>query len=643
MQLRNIKPQNSTQDKTQQISELSLGITDATNLRLLHEAISHVSRVYDPLDLRPDALDVALILKKLGVDTESLIAALLSDPRLRNSQDSLTIELQFNPAIANLVKHVTWLNTFKECTESSDYLPVEAEALHRMLLATVDDVRAVVIKLAFRLQRLRGLANESKNIQKCVAQETFGIYTPLANRLGLSTLQWEMEDLCFRYQEPETYASLAVSMSEKRVYRETYIENFVNYLQLATQDLDIAARIYGRPKHLCSIWKKMRSKKLALNELADLLAIRIIVPDLSDCYRVLQRVHGEWRNIVNEFDDYIANPKENGYQSIHTAIFGPENRIVEIQIRTREMHDFAEHGVAAHWRYKEGSNQDKALLKSIAALRRLLDNRIDDSTLLEEFKTEFFNDRVLVLTPKKEVIDLPKGATALDFAYSIHTDIGHQCIGAYVNAQRVPLSYALKSGECVEILVDKKSTPHFDWLNERKRYVNTIRAKASIRQWFRLYFKHDNNQFMVTSDTLQGIGKLQVKTSDCCNPQPGDRIMGELKQDEAINVHRYDCTKICSKRFSEKHNIVELYWGLESTREKVSIHIDAFDRQGLLLDITKLLNQSQCNVLKANTETDSVDQSVAMELTFELNSRQELDLLLKKVLRIANVLRVVEL
>ncbi len=625
------------------MSELFLGIADGNNLQMLHEAIHRVSGVQDPLDLRPDALDVALILKKLGVDTETLIAALLSDPRLRNSQDSLTIELQFNPAIANLVKHVTWLNTFKEFTENSDYLPVESEALHRMLLATVDDVRAVVIKLAFRLQRLKGLGNESKNIQQCIVQETFGIYTPLANRLGLSTLQWQMEDLCFRYQEPQTYASLAASMSEKRVYRETYIENFVDYLQVAMQGLNIEVKIYGRPKHLCSIWKKMSHKKLALHELADLLAIRIIVPDLSDCYRALQRVHGEWRNIVNEFDDYIANPKENGYQSIHTAIFGPENRIVEIQIRTREMHDFAEHGVAAHWRYKEGSNQDKALVKSIAALRRLLENRIDDGTLLEEFKTEFFNDRVLVLTPKKEVIDLPKGATALDFAYSIHTDIGHQCIGAYVNAQRVPLSYALKSGECVEILMDTKSTPHFDWLNERKQYVHTIRAKACIRQWFRLYFKRGNNQFMVTSDTLQGIGKLKVTTSDCCNPQPGDRIMGELKHDKAINVHRYDCTKILSKRFNEKHNIVELYWGQESTREKISIHIDAFDRQGLLLDITKLLNQSQCNVLKANTETDSVDQSVAMELTFELNSRQELDLLLKKVLQVANVLHAVEL
>lgn len=628
----------SEHDKTEYFNKVSDQITETAYLDQLKRAVDYVCKAQDTHhDARPNSLDIALILKQLGVDTETLVAALLSDPRLRDTLNDLIIEKEFNAAIANLVSHVNWLNTFKECTENSNYLPAEAEALHHMLLATVDDVRAVLIKLAFRIQRLRNLKNESKPIQQCIAQETFDIYAPLANRLGVSNLKWEMEDLAFRYNDPQAYTSLAKSMAEKRTVREDYINRFVDYLHNRLDNAGIEAKLYGRPKHLYSIWKKMQKKNMALHELADLLAVRIIAPDLTQCYLILQIIHNKWQHLPHEFDDYIANPKDNGYQSIHTAIFGPENQVVEIQIRTQEMNDFAEHGVAAHWRYKEGSNQDLALVKSISTLRRLLENRIDDNTLLEEFKTEFFTDHVFVLTPKKEVVNLPKGSTVLDFAYSIHTDIGHQCNGARVNGHRVPLSYPLKSGECVEILSDPNSSPHLDWLNDRKKYVHTIRARSSIRQWFNAFFKDDDKNLIVSSNTLQGLGNHKAILSGCCLPQVGDSIIGELQSDKTIKIHRKTCQTLEKEQANKDLQIIELNWGEEPPRERVKIHIDAFDRQGLLMDITSLLNKLQVNVIKANTETDLVDQSVAMELSLELNTLDELELLLKQIVHIPNV------
>ena len=624
-------------DETEYLNKISDQITEPAYLDQLKRAVDYACEAQDSTDVRPSSLNIALILKQLGVDTETLIAALLSDPRLRDTLNDLIIEKEFNPAISNLVSHVNWLNTFKECTENSNYLPPEAEALHHMLLATVDDVRAVLIKLAFRVQRLRHLKHESKQIQQCIARETLDIYAPLANRLGVSNLKWEMEDLAFRFNDPNTYTSLAKSMADKRSNREEYIINFVDYLDNRLSIAGINAKLYGRPKHLYSIWKKMQKKNMDLHELADLLAVRIIASDLVECYLILDMIHNQWQHLPHEFDDYIANPKDNGYQSIHTAIFGPDNQVVEIQIRTQEMNDFAEHGVAAHWRYKEGSKQDRALIRSISTLRRLLDNRIDDNTLLEEFKTEFFTDHVFVLTPKKEVVNLPKGATALDFAYSIHTDIGHQCTGAIVNGQRVPLSYPLKSGECIEILADPESQPHLDWLNDRKKYVHTIRARSSIRQWFNAFFKDDDKNLIVSSKTLQGLGNHTAILSGCCLPQVGDHIVGELQTDKTIKIHRKNCKTLKNDRANKKLQIIELNWGGEPPREKVKIHIDAFDRQGLLLDITSLLNQLQVNVIKANTETDLVDQSVAMELTLEINSLDEVKLLLKRIVRIPNV------
>ncbi len=629
-----------THHTTDLLKELSHNINESTHLAQLKRAYSYISSVFDDNDPRPSALNIALILKHLGVDSETLIATLLSDPRLRDLLDNYTIDQEFGPTIANLVKHVNWLNTFKECSEHLSYIPAESESLHRMLLATIDDVRAVLIKLAFRIQRLRELKNESIKMQQCISLETMDIYAPLANRLGISSLKWELEDLAFRYIDNTSYKSLAKSMADKRSDREAYIDLFVLHLKNHLVQSNIkASSIEGRPKHLYSIWKKMQKKKMQLHELSDLLAVRIIAKNLPQCYSILGIIHNQWQHLPHEFDDYIANPKDNGYQSIHTAIIDHQHQVIEIQIRTQEMHDFAEQGVAAHWRYKEGSNQDVALEKTISALRQLLDNQIDNDTLLEEFKTEFFHDQLLVMTPKKEIKSLPKGATALDFAYSIHTEVGHQCIGALVNGHRVPLSYSLNSGECIEILTDKKSSPHLYWLDHRKKYVSTVRARSCIRQWFKALFKDNDNNPVVSSKHLQGIGDHNINLATCCAPQIGDEIIGELLSSKNIQIHHKNCPEILLRatQKNQHQKLIELNWGEHSSKEKINIQIDAFDRQGLLQDVTTLLNQAQVNVLKANTETDSIDQSVSMELTIEVNSDIQYDPLLKQIRQIPNI------
>lgn len=614
---------------------LSTDILDMTAREQIHKALRYVYNVQDKSDIRPNSPDIAYTLKQLGVDSHTIVATLLSDPRLRDSFDQIEVEEKFNESIANLVNQVHWLNTFKECDDEVDYIPEEAEALRRLLLASVNDVRAVLIKLAFRVQRLRTLSLEPPEIQRCIAKETLDIFTPLANRLGIGELKWEMEDLAFRYLDPQRYKAIASSMAEKRALREIYVNDFVDTLLRILKNKGIEAKAYGRPKHLYSIWKKMRRKNLECHELADLLAVRIVVNDISQCYLVLGIVHSMWKHIPSEFDDYIANPKENGYQSMHTAIIGPDQQIVEVQIRTQDMHEFAEHGVAAHWRYKEGSSQDQAMENTIAALRRILESREDDDSLLEEFKTELFSDRVLVLTPKAEVIDLPQRATALDFAYFIHTEVGHHCTGAIVNGHRVPLSYPLKSGECVEILTEETSEPNLNWLNHHKDYVTTSKAIARIRNWFKVKYKNGDNHLLISSETLPGTGNHRVDSASCCRPQIGDQILGQLLPDQTILLHRHNCPTLKSKEC--EHRIIELEWGQQTDKERATIHIDAFDRQGLLQDITTLLNESQVNVLKANTETDLVDQSVSMDLTIELVSVNNLNQLFKRIEFIPNV------
>jgi len=434
---------------------------------------------------RPRGIDVASTLRGLKADAPSLEAALLSDPWLRENLKESTIEAQFGGTVLKLVRGVNWLNTFNDYSREIRE-PEQAELLRRMLLAVADDVRAVLVKLAYRLQRLRMLKHEEdETVRHTIARETLDIFAPLANRLGVGQLKWELEDLAFRYLEPEEYKHLAKALATNRAERERYIHQFIVRLEEALRENGVHAKVYGRPKHLYSIWRKMRRKQISLDDLYDLLAVRVMVDKLADCYAVLGLVHGAWLHIPKEFDDYIANPKDNGYQSLHTVVVGEEGRPVEIQIRTGDMHAFAEFGVAAHWRYKEGGKQDAVLDRSINSLRRLLDSKEDDQELLDDFRSELFTDQIFVLTPKGQVVRLKKGATPVDFAYAIHSEVGHRCRGAKVNGRIAPLTYPLKSGEKVEILTIKQGGPSLGWLDPHMGYVGTSHARGKIKQWFK--------------------------------------------------------------------------------------------------------------------------------------------------------------
>ena len=450
---------------------------------LLEKACQYVWNVQDVESEMPSSLDVAILLSQLSADETTTLVCLLSDSRLRTDDFYNVIKNEFGEDILLMVQGIEKLHGFKaNKTDSHE----QAERLRRMLLAMVNDVRVVFIKLAYRVQRLRELADKDEVTQKAVASESLEIFSPIANRLGIGQLKWELEDLSFRYLQPETYQRIAKMLEEKRGERESYINQVVEKINSLLVSAGIDAKVYGRPKHIYSIWSKMTNKDKQFTELFDVRAIRVTVNTLTECYTALGLIHGHWHHIAKEFDDYIANTKENGYQSLHTAVYGPEGKPVEIQIRTQEMHEFAEYGVAAHWRYKERSEQDEVLEKTIHSIRKLLETpENDEEELLDSFKTELFSDRVFVLSPQGKVIDLPQGATPLDFAYSIHTEVGHKCKGAKVNGHIVPLTTVLKNGEQVEILTTNNSAPSRDWLNPNLGYIASNRTRSNIKAWFR--------------------------------------------------------------------------------------------------------------------------------------------------------------
>ena len=463
------------------------------DIEQIDRALAIVAQIpEDPHYHRPKGIDVAGILMDFNVDLKTILAAILSDPRLVDIKPKPDIAGKFGNTVASLVKDINWLNKLTVYTPEMGHQPNQVEILRRMLLSMTQDVRAVLIKLAYRAQRLRNLPRESYEMRHFIARETLDIYAPIANRLGIHQLKWELEDMAFRYLEPQVYRRIAKSLTDNRVQRENCINDFIALLQKALAEENISAEIYGRPKHIYSIWKKMQRKHLGIEELYDLLAVRVIVDNLSNCYAVLGIVHSHWQYIPKEFDDYIANPKENGYQSLHTVILDPKGNRIEVQIRTRDMHNFAELGVAAHWSYKEGGRHNAAIEKSIASLRKLLEEKRASDDLVEDFRSELFGDRIYVLTPAGKLIDLVKGSTPLDFAYAIHSEIGHRCRGAKVNGRIVPLTYRLKSGERVEILTAKEGGPNYNWIDPNLGYLKTPRAISKVKSWFKQQQQAEN-------------------------------------------------------------------------------------------------------------------------------------------------------
>ena len=482
--------QKNTTPSTNLFSDLS-----AHDSEQLKRALAMAKLIPDDPDYnRPTGLDVAVVLKDYSVDINTLIAALLSDPRLAKLCSDTQIKAQFGEVVAALVKDVNWLNKLTVYSPDMANKPNQTETFRRMLLSMTQDVRAVLIKLAYRIYRLRILPKEAPEIRHFISQETLDIYAPIANRLGIHQFKWELEDMAFRYLEPQAYQQIAKSLANKRIHRENCVNSFIELLQKQLSAEQINSACYGRPKHIYSIWKKMQRKQLSIDELYDLLAVRVIVDNLSQCYTVLGIVHSLWQYIPKEFDDYIANPKDNGYQSLHTVILDAQGNRIEVQIRTQDMHDYAELGVAAHWAYKEGGKQSAAMEKSVATLRKLLEDKQSDGVLSDDFRSELFNDRVYNLTPAGKLIDLVKGSTPLDFAYAVHTEIGHRCRGAKINGRIVPLTYQLKSGEQVEILTAKESAPNHNWINPNLGYLKTSRAISKVKSWFKNQQQAENIQ-----------------------------------------------------------------------------------------------------------------------------------------------------
>jgi GTP pyrophosphokinase len=475
------------------------GRLEALAARLPERERTLVSKAHAWLQERAGAVEhataAAEVLGTLRIDGEALAAMLLIGVAPTGREERERFVASFGEPVLALVDGVGSMAQIQALRGAVDQggkreadRAAQLESLRKMLLAMVQDIRVVLIKLADQVQTLRELAaQDDKAARETAARDTFDLFAPLANRLGIWQFKWELEDLAFRCQEPETYRRLARQLDEKRLDREAYLANVMQLLRAELEKAGIRADVTGRPKHIYSIWRKMQRKGVGLEDLFDVRAVRVLVDDVKDCYAALGLVHNLWTPIPREFDDYIARPKANDYRSLHTAVVGPEDKVLEVQIRTEEMHQHAELGVAAHWRYKEGANKDAAFDQKLSWLRRILDWRdelADAGELAEYFKTELFQDSVYVVTPQGRVVDLPRGATPVDFAYHLHSELGHHCRGAKVNGQIVPLTYVLSNGQRVEIIAAKEGGPSRDWLNPALGYIKSNRARSKVRQWF---------------------------------------------------------------------------------------------------------------------------------------------------------------
>lgn len=665
-------------------------------------------------------LAMADLLADLEVDQETLAAAIIFENVHYADLSIDDVEEQLGPNIAKLVKGIEKMSAMHSVQALNKYPQNkhQIDNIRKMLLAMVDDVRVVLIKLAERLCILRTASHLSEPIRKQLATEAMEIYAPLANRLGIGAIKWEMEDLAFRHLYPDDYKEIAKGLKAKRLDRD----NFVNLIvaQLNQQIKASGAHhfaVYGRSKHIHSIYKKMKRKNVSLDEIYDATAVRILVDTEAQCYEVLGMVHTLWKQIPAEFDDYIFNPKPNGYQSLHTAVEGPEGRAFEVQIRTFQMHDLAEMGVAAHWKYKEGGvAQKESHERKIEWLRDVLAWHQEMATnkgVAENITTEFLEDRVYVFTPDGDVLDLPQGVSPLDFAYHLHSDLGHRCRGAKVNGHIVPLTYQLKTGDKVEVLTGKEIKPSRDWINPHLNYLKTSRAKAKVLHWFKMqdYDNHvqDGHELLekelkslgIKSDKLnevattlnfkkiddlyaslgrgdiklgqivnklappetseqnvlkfvrqqpkpevsgsdlqiEGVGNLLTFMARCCQPVPGDEVIGYITIGRGVSVHRQDCPNIIHASEKQKQRFIQVSWG-SATRENyvVDVLIKAFDRSDLLKDVTSLLSNEKAHVYALQTHSNKHENTAYITLTVEIDGLNSLSRLLAKLEQIPNVL-----
>ena len=694
-------------------------------------------------------LAVATILAEIRVPPEVVASALLHDT-VEDTEVTLDeLRVDFGDDIARLVDGVTKLTQLPRVSRA-DQQPKEeikekelkeiaerrgmpnpeeeaeqlarsrrydlvSETLRKTFMAMGDDVRVVLIKLADRLHNMRTLNHMPEAKRRRIAQETMDIFAPLANRLGIWQIKWELEDLAFQYLYPEKYKEISSALAERRFDREREMEEIVQRLESFSGQVGIHPEITGRPKHIFSIYKKMVRKGVPFDLVHDVRGVRIIVPDIPTCYTMLGVIHTHWRPIPGQFDDYIAVPKDNFYQSLHTAVVYDDGKTLEVQIRTPEMHQNAELGIAAHWRYKEGMARDDSFERRILWFRSLLEWKQDvrdASEFVDSLKSDVFDDRVYVFTPKGDVYDLPSGSTPIDFAYHIHTDIGHRCRGAKVNGKLVSLDYILKTGEQVEILTAKRGGPSRDWMNPNLGMVKTQRAKAKIRNWFTRQAREQNvttgrdlldkelrrlglqdisldhlaqklemrsvedmlvsigcgdltlsrvsNELMAdekdeeglqfgsrvaaeeiqSHDTIAVVGLKGLLTimARCCNPVPGDDIVGYITRGRGATIHRVDCPNIL--RLREKERLVWVSWGEPKRTYPVAVRIEAFDRDGLMLDVSKVITNEGINMEQVQVGVNHGEKynMAIFDLLLEVRDVDQLTRVLTRIDALPNIL-----
>ena len=663
--------------------------------------------------------NVAMILADLNMDEQTIIAGLLHDVIEDTDITYEEISAEFGEEVADLVDGVTKLKKLQYKTKQEN----QAENLRKMVLAMAEDIRVIIIKLADRLHNMRTLEYMSEEKKKEKAIETLEIYAPLAHRLGMSKIKWELEDLSLRYLDPDGYYDLVDKVSKRRKEREEYIQMIIDELDQKLKEMGISSDISGRPKSFYSIYKKMVYQNKSFEQIFDLTAIRVIVDSIKDCYGVLGIVHTMWKPIPGRFKDYIAMPKPNMYQSLHTTVIGPEGEIFEVQIRTWDMHRTAEYGIAAHWKYKEGVMKTDNFDEKLTWLRQLLEwqkDLKDPQEFMETLKIDLFTDEVYVFTPRGDVINLPNGSTPIDFAYRVHTDVGNSCVGAKVDGRIVPLDYKLKNGNIVEVITSPNSGPSRDWL----KVVKSSQAKTKIRQWFKrenrdlnidngkemlereakrqgykpskilkeewlkniatklslnnsddlyaglgygsitlsqimprlkeLYNEHygiENEKTVVESKvkeapkkpqsvnqgiSITGVDNIKVRFSKCCNPVPGDEIIGYITRGRGVSIHRKDCPNI--SELDEQERFIDVKWDTDEKAEyPVEIQIISTDRPGLLTDITQKINDLDLSILSLNARTNK-EKLVVINMTSEIKDTVQLKELIKRIRKIDGVI-----
>ena len=675
----------------------------------------------EPYIMHP--LAVADILAHLQIDHITLMAALMHDVVEDTSYSKEDLEEMFGSEVAFLVDGVTKLNQFQYETKEDRQM----ENYRKMILAMAKDVRVVVIKLGDRLHNMRTLKHMRSDKQKRIAKETLEIFAPLAHRLGIFNVKWELEDLSFRYLEPEKYYDLVDQMKQKRQVREDIVNDTMSQLTKALSEAHIKADIKGRPKHFYSIYKKMKKDNRDLSQIYDLLAVRVIVDSIPDCYAVLGIAHSLWKPLPYRFKDYISMPKSNMYQSLHTTVIGTMGQPVEIQIRTWEMHRVSEYGVAAHWRYKEGNkNGDKEFDQKVAWLRQVLEwqDTSNPTELVNALKLDVFSGEVFVFTPKGDVVKLPIGSVPLDFAYRVHTDVGHHCVGAKVNGKIVPLDYTLQNGDIVDIITSRTGRPSLDWLN----IVGSSESKSKIRNWFKRENKAENiekglealekeakrlnhnwkelcadNRLQHVTKQLKagteeemfaacGYGGIPVSTvllrlielykkskeveeskrsteqiieklksqgqkktkngtgvlvkgeagvmvrmAKCCNPVPGDDIIGYITRGRGVSIHRCDCPSM-GHSAEDLERMIEVSWdGSSGESFHVGIDIQAYDRAGILMEVMAVLSELKITITNINAKVQEDTKNVSINLVVDIRDISQLDFVMTKLRRIREV------